>query len=188
MMRADAIVVLGCRIGTSGGLPPAASRRAQTAARAYLEGAAPIVIASGGRRWGAHVEAKSLWRELVRSGVPSSAIVQELWSLSTYENAVFAAALLKQLRAERTIVVTCGWHLERALQNFRAAGVDAVGLPAPEPGGASALVRVERAVHEFLSGLFDARAIRRADIYQRIGVPTGLGPRAAGASGEVWPS
>src|SRR5262245_43295700 len=106
MQRADAIVVLGCRIGSSGRPMSVAARRAETAARAYLEGAAPLVVVSGGRRWGGHVEAVSLRLELMRRGVPASAIAQELCSLSTYENAIFAAALLETLGAKRVIVVT----------------------------------------------------------------------------------
>src|SRR5689334_13411682 len=94
VLRADAIVVLGCRILPTGRPSPPAARRAMAAARAYEQGVAPIIVASGGRRWGTHVEARVLRQELCRRGVPEAAVVEELCSLSTYENAIFSAAVL----------------------------------------------------------------------------------------------
>src|SRR5262245_15980530 len=54
--RADAIVVLGCRVMPSGRPTTAAARRARTAAEAYFRGVAAHVVASGGRRWGGQIE------------------------------------------------------------------------------------------------------------------------------------
>jgi uncharacterized SAM-binding protein YcdF (DUF218 family) len=158
-LRADAIVVLGCRILVSGRPAAVAARRVATAARAYFDGVAPYVIASGGRRWGAHVEALVLARELARAGVPERALLQDLWSLSTYENAIFSAVLLRRLGARRVAVVTCPWHMARALENFHGAGVDARGLPAPDVG-APVFARVFRAGHELVSRCLDVRAMR----------------------------
>ena len=48
---ADAIVVLGCRVLASGALVEARGPRGRrAAARAYREGVAPWIVASGGRR------------------------------------------------------------------------------------------------------------------------------------------
>src|SRR5262245_51132684 len=81
----DVIVVLGCRVVPSGALSRLARQRTLTAARAWLDRVAPAVLASGGRRWGSHVEARRMKRELVAAGVPEGAIVEELCSLSTCE-------------------------------------------------------------------------------------------------------
>lgn len=159
-LGADAIVVLGCRIFTSGRPAAAAARRAATAARAYLDGVAPYVITSGGRRWGAQIEARALSGALQRAGVPAGAIVQDLWSLTTYENAIFCAALLARLSARRVAIVTCPWHMPRALQNFRDAGVEACPLPTPVTP-ADLPVRAWRRGHEIVSGWLDARAMRQ---------------------------
>ena len=159
----DAIVVLGCRILTSGRLTAPAARRAATAAEAYLSGVAEIVIASGGRRWGSQIEARALQAELVRGGVPAGAIMQELWSLTTCENAIFSAALLRRIGARRAAVVTCPWHMRRALMNFREAGVDAIALPTrPPPAGP--LLRAWRYGHELVCERLDARTIRRPSV------------------------
>lgn len=159
-LYADAIVVLGCRILSSGRPAATAARRAATAARAYREGVAPYVIASGGRRWGSQTEARALSAELRRGGVPEEAILQDLWSFSTYENAIFSAALLRGLRGRRAAVVTCPWHMARALQNFRDAGVEACALPTPE-APPRLLVRIYREAHELVSTWLDAQAMRR---------------------------
>jgi uncharacterized SAM-binding protein YcdF (DUF218 family) len=165
--HADAIVVLGCRVLPSGRPTTAAARRAAKAAEAYLEGIAPHVIASGGRRWGALIEADMLRRELLRAGVPDSAVTRELWSLTTHENAIFSAELLRRLGAERVAVVTCEWHVGRAIANFRAAGVDA--WPLPSAGIRRGIMgRAYRLGHERICTWLDARAMKRAETYTRI--------------------
>lgn len=178
-LYADAIVVLGCRILASGRPAEAAARRAATAARAYRDGVAPYVIASGGRRWGAQIEARALSRELCRSGVPERAIVQDLWSLSTYENAIFSAALLRGLGGRSVALVTCPWHMPRALQSFRAAGVDARALPTPSMSERH-LVRAYRRIHELISSWLDARAMRRRRVLRDSAAR--LAPRREGST------
>jgi uncharacterized SAM-binding protein YcdF (DUF218 family) len=166
MPRADAIVVLGCRIAPSGRPGPAAARRATAAAGAYLGGVAGTVVVSGGRRWGAQIEARAMAEVIREAGVPGSAIVEELCSLSTYENAVFSAAVLRRLGARRAAVVTCPWHMARALANFRAAGVDVIPIPAG-PVIAPISRRVYLHAHEVVCSFLDARAMRRADVLAR---------------------
>jgi uncharacterized SAM-binding protein YcdF (DUF218 family) len=179
MRRADAIVVLGCRIAPSGRLAPAeggtlapaegstlgapAARRAATGASAFFAGIASRIVVSGGRRWGSQSEARALRRALLLAGVPAAAVVEELCSLSTYENAVFSAAVMARMGARRAAVVTCPWHMARALGSFRAAGVDAEPLPA----GTVEMSRIERLyleIHEVVCTALDARAMRRSDV------------------------
>ncbi|WP_234023414.1 YdcF family protein [Sorangium cellulosum] len=162
-LHADAIVVLGCRVLSSGRPGAPGARRAATAARAYREGVAPWVIASGGRRWGAQIEARVLAAELQRAGVPAAAIVLDLWSLTTHENAIFSAALLGRMGARRAAIVTCPWHMPRALRNFHALGIDACGLPTPH-GGDVPVARAWQRGHEVISTWLDARALRRRRI------------------------
>lgn len=164
--EADAIVVLGCRVLPSGRPTTAAARRAARAAAAYLDGVAPHVIASGGRRWGQLIEADVLHRELLRGGVPEGSITRELWSLTTHENAIFSAEMLRRLGAYRVAVVTCDWHADRAIANFRAAGVNA--WPLPSTGiRRSIMGRAYRFGHERICRWLDARAMERADAFTR---------------------
>lgn len=158
--RVDVIVLLGCRIAASGRPTAPAMRRAEAAARAYHLGVAPAIVVSGGRRWGEHAEASALARQLVRSGVPERAIVEELCSLSTHENAIFSAALLRRLDAHSAAIVTCWWHMPRAIENFRAAGIDAVPFPT-EVQELGPRRRAYLFTHELVCRWFDARAHTR---------------------------
>src|ERR1700742_1383497 len=91
--RVDAIVVLGCRVPEAGAYG-ALNRRAETAARAWREQGAEYVFASGGRLWNGQPEADALRELLAAEGVPRHAVVRELWSLVTMENAFYTAELL----------------------------------------------------------------------------------------------
>lgn len=131
------ICVLGCGFQVGGGdlLPGALLRRVSAAARVARELAARgervLVVASGGRRWHGVVEADAMRAELLRAGVAPEAVVRERCSLSTRENARFTAALLRRRGVERVTVVTCDWHLPRAIAAFRRTGLDVEGSPAP---------------------------------------------------------
>ncbi len=108
-----------------------------------------------------------LRQELLRAGVPESAVTRELWSLSTHENAIFSAELLRRLGARRIAVVTCEWHVARAIANFQAMGIDA--WPLPSVGIRRGIVgRVYRFGHERICTWLDARAIQRADAFTRV--------------------
>src|SRR6185503_15945362 len=131
-VRFDALVILGCRLsGTP--LSGAALRRVERTASAWKEGLAPSVVVSGGRRWNGVAEADALSAALVERGVPRDALVLERESLTTHENAVQTARILLAKNQRAVGVVTCDWHLRRALYCFRRAGFDAVGLGAPSP-------------------------------------------------------
>jgi uncharacterized SAM-binding protein YcdF (DUF218 family) len=109
----------------------ALARRVQMGARTYLahidqvggDSGAALVVCSGGRRWPDGVEADAMARELARAGVPERAIVRERCSLTTRENARYTAAVLGRRGIQRATVVTCSWHLPRALAFFADAGL-----------------------------------------------------------------
>lgn len=131
-MAFDALVLLGCRVA-SDGLPGPARRRVEAAAAAYAAGLAPRVAVTGGKRWGATIEAEELARALRAAGVPSDAILCERAATNTFENARFTAKLLAPLGVTRVGLVTCDWHLPRALWNFRQAGLAPEPVPATSP-------------------------------------------------------
>ena len=131
-MRFDAIVLLGCPVRRT---PPtgAALRRVERAAQAYRERLANTVVVSGGRRWNGIVEADALADALLERGVPPEALIRERESRTTHENAVRTAHLLLPKSLKNVGVVTCDFHLPRALYCFRRAGFEAEGLGAPSP-------------------------------------------------------
>lgn len=130
---ADAIVVLG-----GGMAPPAtghpypdmnhAADRVWHAARLFRAGRAPLVFASGGSDPDVSrlTEADAMRALLLDLGVPPGRIVLEPRSRTTRENADFTAPLLREYRVQRVLLVTSALHMQRALQEFRRAGVDAI--------------------------------------------------------------
>ena len=132
-MPLDAIVVLGCRVPAQGSLRGAAARRVARAALAYAQGVAPVVIASGGKAWGGTLEACAMTDELVRLGVPRRHILREERSISTLQNARFVARMAGERLLGQLAVVTCDWHMQRALAAFRWYGFRALPLAAPAP-------------------------------------------------------
>ena len=132
-MSLDAIVVLGCRVGPDGQLSGAARRRVERAAAAFHAEGGPLVVTSGGKRWHGVAEANAFCAGLQALGVPRALLATELRSLSTRENARFSSMLLRRHGAARVGVVTCHWHMKRALAAFRHYGIDARPLPAIAP-------------------------------------------------------
>jgi uncharacterized SAM-binding protein YcdF (DUF218 family)/cyclophilin family peptidyl-prolyl cis-trans isomerase len=135
MLRAvpfDVLVVLGCRV-QGGQLSHAALRRVERAAEAYREQGATLVIASGGKIWARHQECKVFAAGLVARGVEAGRVLEETASLTTRGNARGVAQLLRGKTAQRLGLVTCDWHMPRALRLFRRAGLSPIPVPAPSP-------------------------------------------------------
>jgi uncharacterized SAM-binding protein YcdF (DUF218 family) len=156
---ASAIVVLGCRLLPDGTLSSAGRRRVQRGLEAYAAGVAPVVIVTGGPRWGGVREADAMREALLAAEVPEGHVIAEPRARSTRENAYYTARLPELGGARTVAVVTCAWHLPRAVRNFRAAGLDPIGLPA-RPPAAGPLTRTRRRVHEIVSSCLDAVAWR----------------------------
>jgi uncharacterized SAM-binding protein YcdF (DUF218 family) len=162
-MALDAIVVLGCRSGERGRLFGSALRRVERAARAYTEGVAPLVIASGGKTWSGISEADAFSARLIALGVPGARIVREQSSQTTRGNARYVAKIARQRGLGRLGIVTCDWHMRRALSAFSRHGLVVEPLPAvvPAPARSRALLRylLERARE-----LADAAAVSLAGL------------------------
>lgn len=62
-------------------------------------------------------------------GVPAGRVVYEGASRTTYENAVFSAALPGVDKTRPWLLLTSAWHMPRALATFRAAGWNVTPWP-----------------------------------------------------------
>ncbi len=138
----DALVVLGCRVGEGGVLSAPAERRVRSAAAAFASGHAPLVIASGGKRWSRLSEAEAFQRRLLELGVPEPSLRLESRSMNTRQNARFTVELLRAEQLTRLGVVTCEWHMQRALSAFEHYGFRATAFPATTPRDQDRLRRV----------------------------------------------
>jgi uncharacterized SAM-binding protein YcdF (DUF218 family) len=128
---ADAIVVFGSsfdqlRKGHPITVPDREGfERCEYAAWLYREWRQVPVLACGGRTRGQSVG--SLTADLIsRAGVPRSAILTEEKSLSTHENAVFAADILRSLKIRKVALVIDARSMPRAAACLRHAGMEVV--------------------------------------------------------------
>lgn len=124
---ADAIVLLGGALGPT--VPnwraqanlSAAGDRLVLAADLQKLGKAPVILYSGGSFSGRKpVEAEDGARLLQDWGVPATALRLETQSRTTRENARYSLPILRELGARKVLLLSSGWHLPRALVNFRA--------------------------------------------------------------------
>jgi uncharacterized SAM-binding protein YcdF (DUF218 family) len=136
--EADAIVVLGCRGST------ALTRRLDRGIGLFHDGAAPLMVLSGGGS-GSLPEAEHMRRAALARGVPEAALVIDPVSRSTVENARETARLLSARGLHSVLLVSDRAHLPRAAILFRLAGLRVTGraaIPAPSiRHGADAAIR-----------------------------------------------
>ncbi len=160
-MEPVAILVLGARV-RQGQLRGALARRVDAAAMAASHWPRAIVVACGGRGWDGHVEADVIARGLVAGGVDRARVRRDRLSLTTRENLVEAAGMLRRLSCVGTVAIaTCDWHLPRALTIGRALGLSVVGVPAIAPP-VSLFRTVIRALHERVAVVVDVRLAARS--------------------------
>lgn len=138
----DALLVLGCALDRSGQPSSALRRRLDAALQAWEQGRAPRVLVSGGRRWFGQAEASVMAAYLTERGVPSERIFPELQSLDTRGNAAHSFHLAEPLGIRRIVLVTCDFHMARAIAHFRRVGFACEPHPAITPGGVRVGVRL----------------------------------------------
>lgn len=133
---ADAIVLLGGSLGAA--LPPRrapdfsdASDRVIHAWRLYRAGKAPRIVLTGGKLpWTeGEPEAERLATVLQELGVPRSALLLDVASRNTAENAQFTAALFATHGLADGLLVTSAGHMPRSVAVFAKAGVAVTPMP-----------------------------------------------------------
>ncbi len=115
---ADAIVILGRG-------DPMTPGRTELAAALWRQQRAPLIVASG------VYDAPRMVKALRAKGVAASAVVGEECSLTTYENALFTAAILFPQGKRTIILVTDAPHLWRSHLIYESFGFTVVPLPSP---------------------------------------------------------
>jgi uncharacterized SAM-binding protein YcdF (DUF218 family) len=143
---ADAVVVLGCRVDRGGKASAALNRRVDCGIRLFHEGAAPLLVLSGGGA-GPISEAEVMRRAALARGVPEIALLTEPTSRNTFENANETARLLGSRGLRSVLLVSHRAHLPRARLLFRLAGLRVIGCAAASP--TTRLWGACAAVHEF---------------------------------------
>jgi uncharacterized SAM-binding protein YcdF (DUF218 family) len=98
-------------------------RRIERGVRLYREGAAPVLLLSGGGR-GSVAEAEIMRGMALAGGVPPAALLSEPHSRDTLGNARETALLLRAHGLRSVVLVSDRAHLPRAALLFRLAGVE----------------------------------------------------------------
>ena len=156
-----AILVLGARVNPGGRPSAALSRRLDAAAESARLWPDALVVACGGRGWDGCIECDVMARELEARGVAADRIMRERLSLTTLENLREGGRMVAARVASRELaVVTCDWHLPRAIAIARAMGLDALGVGAPS-GRAPVRLRLVRAIQERIMVRLDVRLAER---------------------------
>jgi uncharacterized SAM-binding protein YcdF (DUF218 family)/lysophospholipase L1-like esterase len=120
---ADAIVVAGAGLGAACQPNVSALRRSQLAAALWRDQRAPVIVFTGGtQRNRSCVVSEVMAGVATEAGVPADRILTEAKSTSTFENAVYAAPVLRAAGARRILLVTDALHMRRASRVFEAAG------------------------------------------------------------------
>ncbi|MDP4098256.1 YdcF family protein [Paenibacillus sp. P96] len=129
-VQGDVIVVLGggAAAGTpdvdgSGNMFGSAANRLITAVRLHEQAGLPILFSGGQVFADSGNEGNIARRQLLGMGVPDSSILIENRSLNTEQNAQYTAALLQEKGLSRPVLVTSGFHMNRAVLQFEKAGI-----------------------------------------------------------------
>jgi uncharacterized SAM-binding protein YcdF (DUF218 family) len=135
----DAILVLGTSSLVDGQPNPCMQARVAEGVRLFEEGAAPVMVVSGGfdPRDGL-VEAETMAALAIDMGVPADRVLLEVRATSTIENLTLTEELLlSEGFGTAMIVVTEPFHLPRAMLAADRLGIDAHPSPSatcPERG------------------------------------------------------
>lgn len=132
--RADCIIVLGAQVWMDGTLSKTLEARVDAALEAYNVGVANKIIVCGGQ--GADEptsEARAMRDNLVAKGVPAADVYLEERSVNTQQNLENAHAIMREQGWSTAAIATSDYHLTRALWLARDEGIDASGIPAPQP-------------------------------------------------------
>lgn len=129
---ADVIVVLGAGVTRNGNPGSALYRRTLHAGELWQQGKAPYILCTGAQASNRpNSEAEACRRTLMQHGVPASAVLMEMNSRSTEENAIYAREMLQVRGWQQAILVTDSYHMFRALLIFTSRGVAVQSSPVP---------------------------------------------------------
>lgn len=131
-VRADAIIILGAA-AYDARPSPVFEERIRHGIDLYKRERAPILIFTGGFGGsGARFSESQVGRRYaLRDGVPASATLIETVSRNTRENLGEAAALMREKKLRRAIIVSDPLHMSRALRICGEVGLICLGSPTP---------------------------------------------------------
>lgn len=135
MEKTDVIVVLGHRLLPDDTPSDDLKRRIDKAVEVWRETGAPMIMPCGGLTRDRHrTEAEVMKAMLIERGVPGEIICLEDKSRITLENMVNACDLVGTQK--RVAIVSSDYHMDMAMKDAEAVGLNAYGVGAETPDAA----------------------------------------------------
>jgi len=110
-----------------------AGDRVLYAAKLYQDGAAPVILASGGNVAFSSARGETPAQEmkdlLLLIGIPEGSIWLQPSSQNTYEDALYSAEVLKENDIQEIILVTSAIHMPRSIALFEKQGIEVIPAP-----------------------------------------------------------
>jgi vancomycin permeability regulator SanA len=122
---AEVALVLGAEVYPDGSPSPFLVARLDIARRLLADGKVRAILVSGDHREWTYNEPGAMATWLREHGVPMTRIVVDYAGFDTYDSCARARRIFGVRRA---IVVTQSYHLDRAVTECRALGVDTAGV------------------------------------------------------------
>ncbi|WLD57183.1 YdcF family protein [Salinispirillum sp. LH 10-3-1] len=145
----------------SGTLNPFYQARIAAAAELYHDGLLEFILASGNHNPPFYNEPRMMMQDLIQLGVPEAAILQDGEGTRTLNSVI---RLKTEYHQDHVIIISQQFHIERALYQAKAVGIDAQGFVAVDaPPNWHWRVRV-REVLARLYALVEIHLLRRADL------------------------
>lgn len=120
-------IVFGAGIWPGGQLSPILKDRVDTGIQLYQQGKVRKLLMTGDNRFLDYNEPQRMYEYAIDCGVPPEDIVRDYAGRRTYDSCYRARSIF---RVQDAILVTQGFHLDRALFIARKLGIDAVGVAA----------------------------------------------------------
>ncbi|MCS7171262.1 MAG: YdcF family protein [Aquificaceae bacterium] len=124
----DAVVVLGGGSYKTGILKEDSMKRLFAGFTLHRKYSLPLIL-SGGASLGNLPEAEVMKQVLEELGVDRKSIITEVRSRDTYENALYVKEICRERSFKRVALVTSAYHMPRAVETFKKAGLDVVPYP-----------------------------------------------------------
>ena len=122
--KGDVLILLSAANDDHGFISYSSYWRARYALLAWKNGGYHTMVISGGAGPAIH-------DFLVAEGVPNDVILTDQQSMTTRENAINTAQILRRVPGTR-VLLTSDFHMYRALRTFRHVGLDVTPYPAPD--------------------------------------------------------
>lgn len=127
MEDVDCVIVLGCQVREDGSLSDMLRDRLDRALELYEQGAAPKLLMSGDHGQTNYNEVGAMKAYAIEQGVPSGDVFMDHAGFSTYETVYRAKEVFQ---AQKVLIVTQNYHLQRALYIAEKLGLEAYGVSA----------------------------------------------------------